>query len=439
MAGVVTLPSYGCLMSRHVRKVYRRIEVFEQVWSAPMRVVARQYGVSDVALRKKCKELSVPIPDAGYWNRRPDRRPPRPALPPLAAGAVDELTIDYWTSGADATEPLPAEVAALVAHEKDLSAAIRVPETLTDPHPLVAHAQRELGRARTGDDGRKVRGDRRCLDVSVSPSQLERALCVMDALAKALEARSLRLAVVDRPEVPKDRYRYRERKDASLPRIATAVEISGKHVYIRVTERVRVERPSAPTPPAHLTGYKRDSWQWKHPAPDPRYHPTGELELVAICEDQQATWRDGKRWRLEDCLNRVVAQLHMLVHRQVQADEVARLAEEKRREDERRHLEKQLREYDDRRRAEEIREEIDRWTFARRIRAYVAAVHEVIESGSCTLVETSELAKTLRWAADYAERIDPVARLRAQVAQQVAEAKASLSEPCATGATQPRS
>ncbi len=410
-------------MSRHVRTIYRRTELFERVWTAPMRDVAREYCVSDVALRKTCKKLEVPIPDAGYWNKRPDRRPPRPALPPLPAGAVDELIIDYWTSRADPTEPLPAELAALVAREKELSATIRVPETLTDPHPLVATTQRELGRARTGDRGLKVRGDRRCLDVSVSPAQLERALCVMEALAKALEARSLRLAVVDRPEVAKDRYRYRERKDASLSRIATAVEINGKRVYIRVTERLRVERPPAPTPPAHLTGFERDSWQWKHPAPDPRYHPTGELELVAICEDQHATWRDGKRWRLEHCLNRVVAQLHVLVHRQLQADEVARLDEEKRQEAERRHLEKQLREYDDRRRAHEIREEIDRWTFARRIRAYVATVNEVIETGGCALVETSELAKTLRWAVDYADRIDPVAQLRVQVARQVEEAR----------------
>lgn len=316
-----------------------------------------------------------------------------------------------------------------MAHEKEPSAEIRVPPILTNPHPLVAAAQRELGRARTGERGLKVRGDRRCLDVSVSPSQLERALCVMDALARALEARSLSLAVVDRPEVPKDRYRYRERKDASLPRIATAVELNGKRVYIRLTERLRIERPSAPTPPAHLTGFERDSWQWKHPAPDPRYHPTGELELVAICEDQHATWRDGKRWRLEVCLNRVVAQLHVLVHRQLQADEVARIDEEKRQEAERRHIEKQLREYDDRRRAQELREEIDRWTFARRIRAYVATVHEVIEAGGCALVETSELANSLRWAVDYAERIDPVAQLRFQIAQQVARAKASSREP----------
>ncbi|MBZ0235613.1 MAG: hypothetical protein K8M05_25005 [Deltaproteobacteria bacterium] len=416
-------------MSRHVRKVYRRVELFERVWSAPMRDVARQYGVSDVALREKCKELSVPIPDAGHWNKRPDRRPPRPALPPLAAGAVDEVTIDYWTSGTDLAEPLPAELAALVAHEREPSAAIRVPPTLTDPHPLVANAQRELGRARTGDDGLKVRGETRCLDVSVSAAQLERALCVMDAFAKALEARTLQLAVVDRPEVPRDRYRYRERKDASLPRVATAVEINGKRVYIRVTERLRVERPSAPSPPAHLTGYERDSWQRKHPAPDPRYLPTGELELVAICENQQATWRDGKRWRLEDCLNRVTAQLHVLVHRQLQEDESSRRAEVQRREEERRHYEKQMQRYEDGRRADAIREEIDRWMFARRIRAYVASVHEVIETGGCELVETSELAQTLRWAADYAERIDPIAQLRAQVADRVAEHAAKNHPP----------
>src|SRR5258705_7975710 len=49
--------------------IYRRQDLFEQVWKEPMRDVARRYGVSDVAMKKTCRKLRVPGPDAGHWAR----------------------------------------------------------------------------------------------------------------------------------------------------------------------------------------------------------------------------------------------------------------------------------------------------------------------------------------------------------------------------------
>ena len=36
----------------------------------PMKALAKEYGVSDVALAKTCKKLLVPVPGRGFWRRR---------------------------------------------------------------------------------------------------------------------------------------------------------------------------------------------------------------------------------------------------------------------------------------------------------------------------------------------------------------------------------
>ena len=47
----------------------RRQDLYEQVWAKPMRALAREYGVSDVALKKHCTRLNIPVPGRGYWGQ----------------------------------------------------------------------------------------------------------------------------------------------------------------------------------------------------------------------------------------------------------------------------------------------------------------------------------------------------------------------------------
>jgi integrase len=62
---------------------YERKQLYEEVWNTPMRILARKYGVSDVALAKACRTRSVPLPPQGYWAKKPATRnaTPRPPLP----------------------------------------------------------------------------------------------------------------------------------------------------------------------------------------------------------------------------------------------------------------------------------------------------------------------------------------------------------------------
>lgn len=47
-----------------------REDLYELVWSKPMRELAKDFGISDVTLAKHCRSLAIPIPGRGYWARR---------------------------------------------------------------------------------------------------------------------------------------------------------------------------------------------------------------------------------------------------------------------------------------------------------------------------------------------------------------------------------
>lgn len=49
---------------------YDRYELYERVWAQPIQGLAKEYGVSNVALAKACKKRGVPVPGIGYWAKK---------------------------------------------------------------------------------------------------------------------------------------------------------------------------------------------------------------------------------------------------------------------------------------------------------------------------------------------------------------------------------
>lgn len=68
-----------------LKKELSRVQLYELVWSKPMRDAAADVGISDVGLKKRCRSQAVPVPPQGYWNKvhAGHRMPPRPTLPPV--------------------------------------------------------------------------------------------------------------------------------------------------------------------------------------------------------------------------------------------------------------------------------------------------------------------------------------------------------------------
>jgi hypothetical protein len=47
-----------------------RQELYNLVWSNPVVKVAKDFGISDVAVGKICKKLNIPKPGLGYWAKK---------------------------------------------------------------------------------------------------------------------------------------------------------------------------------------------------------------------------------------------------------------------------------------------------------------------------------------------------------------------------------
>ena len=62
-----------------------REKLYGEVWSMPMLVLAKQYGVSNVTLWGRCRKLYLPLPVPGHWRRLESgllvqSRPPLPEI-----------------------------------------------------------------------------------------------------------------------------------------------------------------------------------------------------------------------------------------------------------------------------------------------------------------------------------------------------------------------
>ena len=63
-----------------------RSKLYDLVWSKPVTDVAKELGISDVALAKRCRAINIPLPPRGYWARvAAGQRPRRPPLPPFGS------------------------------------------------------------------------------------------------------------------------------------------------------------------------------------------------------------------------------------------------------------------------------------------------------------------------------------------------------------------
>src|ERR1700733_3246456 len=70
---------------------WNRDELYEEVWSTPMRTLAKKYGISDVGLAKVCRKLAIPLPGLGYWAKKAaGQKLKQTPLPPLRAGIAPQ-------------------------------------------------------------------------------------------------------------------------------------------------------------------------------------------------------------------------------------------------------------------------------------------------------------------------------------------------------------
>lgn len=275
--------------------IYDRSTLYAEVWAEPMHTVAGRYGASDVWLAKTCRRLGVPVPGRGYWaKRQAGKAPERPPLPPRADGAADRYVGVRWEAPAE----LPPLAGLDAAEALELPAPIVVAETLERPHKLVAISARYLGKAKPAG-GVVSAPHSTCLDVEVSPGALDRALRIMDALLKGLEAAGLAVevaAIGEATPAPRSQsYSYggepAREAEPTPPERVTRVRYEEEWIELRLTEHVRRIRDAGPPAPDG----SRSRWETAYD-----YEPTGKLalELTNVSAPGVRTkWQETKKQR----------------------------------------------------------------------------------------------------------------------------------------------
>ncbi len=120
-----------------------REELYKLVWAKPVVQIAKDFGISDVAVSKICKKLNIPKPGLGYWAKKQfGKRTRQTPLPPLKAGDPENYTIK---GSMDANLNLTSEfIEKQKAFENRPASEVKVKQSLRNPHPLVHHSLKRL-------------------------------------------------------------------------------------------------------------------------------------------------------------------------------------------------------------------------------------------------------------------------------------------------------
>lgn len=153
-----------------------REQLYDLVWSKPMSALGPEFGVSDVALKKRCKKLGIPTPPRGYWAKEEaGKRPHKKKLPDSIPAAVrkrrNPQSLVYFTvEGAD--------------------------YTLNRPHAYVTATKKAL-RVSSPDFRGLISTHGLSVGVMVGVDSIQRALWILDRLLQCLDKGDARLELRD--------------------------------------------------------------------------------------------------------------------------------------------------------------------------------------------------------------------------------------------------
>lgn len=391
---------------------FTRDELYERIWSEPLQKFAATLGLSDVAVAKTCAKLNIPRPPRGYWARRAaGQKVRRRPLPPAKHDTPTEARFQVWPEPAPDVVDEPVRNA--LAREERPEARIEVAEKLEEPHPLVRLTVDALRKTKPASDGRSERNDRRCLSLHVSPESLPRALRIMDALLKALEARGLPVEVTP----PDDVQVWTPSATVETVRMPiTRVKIEGEWIPFCVEELVDI------TDLAKVDPSKYHPDRYVHRANGRlRIRIRNEIYSYRGCSPAQRSWADGSVRRVEHCLNAFIVALYAASA----SMKKSRIEAERRRleheEQQRRYQEQERARKEDEERRKQITDDIGNWRLARDVRALAAEARQIVAAAHCEITPDGEIDVWLRWCESYADSIDPLEPLRRAVAERANE------------------
>ena len=358
-----------------------REELFDLVWSKPKTAIAKEFGISDVAVRKICLKLNVPMPPQGYWLR--SRQGKKPALKPSKGPQEYQVWKNHVVTEEETELSLDPEIKALLDFEKEVKNKIEVKKRLHSAHPLVKTTQSQLLEANQDDYCRVQSGNDSNLRVNISPQSVKRGMLILDALVKALEKRGF-------PVTASNGYGQTSILDEDL---RFKLEEPAKRIEIKLTTRQKAR-------------IEADPW---HHYRKYAYEPSGCLFLkieTYTCGTKQIL-KDRKNHKIEDCLNQFIIYLieGAIALRARRLEEQKRAEEYRRRQQE---WEEAKQRYDDElARVQKLEEDSANWAKSQQIRSYIKAAIQHANNDEPIDFASGDFEQWVNWATAQADRLDP--------------------------------
>jgi hypothetical protein len=359
------------------------------VWSEPILKLAKDLGLSDVGLAKICKRFEIPRPGVGYWQRKKNGwQIPIPPLPEMKNSNEKEIEI-FKTKKPSIDPEQDSYLAEKVISEKLEENKIQVSETLHSSHPLVSKTLKTLKTKKPGLKGLVWPNESGCLDINIGPQSIHRAMCILNALLKALESRG---------------YQIVAKKESPHP---ICICVLDETIEFSLEERLKkVKRELTPSEKKD-----KEKYPWMYRSDPYDLIPSGKLFLKIKSWgvwDIRSMWSDGEKQRLEECLNSFIAGLvraaHMIKARRLEREKEQREYQKKL--IEREEQEKIRREEEER--IKNLNEMASAFHKSQQIRTFLDAVREATIRKRGEIVTGSELDKWLKWAYQQAENMDPI-------------------------------
>jgi hypothetical protein len=397
-------------------RLWNRDELYEEVWTTPMKTLAKRYGLSDVGLAKTCRKLSIPLPGRGYWARKEaGQKVKRVALPPLKEEIVLQKPIPRPEPPTLSDFATADEIAQVEQLEQMTSETLLKRGNLS--HLLIVQARSALKHAQLSDS--KILWTREsCLDIRVSKESLNRAFRIMASIISAIEERGFAVTIETLREEKKEQ---------------TVARIYGQVIRFGLTEKIdRVE--SAASPKGGLLE-RVLSYDGKPVT----LEPSGRLsiEVWTGWGSSLRSWRDGKTQGLEDQLPRVVAGFIRiaLANRAEQRRRTANEQERQRIAEERANLEKSIKL--EQSKVNALRNATARWLRAEQIRSFVSVARDMAVQNDQSVAPGSPFGDWVLWAERQADRIDPLRESPPSIIDRKAETAASHTTNCGYGYQKP--
>lgn len=300
---------------------FSRREFYELVWSKPMTHLAKELGVSDVALHKVCRKYAIPNPPAGWWAKKAAGKKVQQIILPEQAGddragviTIRPVTVVEWQALAVASAQTEGD-----AEPVKPKSSAKVRATLA-----------ALRQAKPNFQGLVEIKEPGLIQCSVAKNSIHRLATILPQLEAVAKIQGFSFTDDDKP--------------CSFSNEEQSVIFTINETFRREKHELTQKEKAALA--AWERRRKANNWGRLDNDPYPRppdwdYSPTGELsiELEPVWSHDHSmprrAFKDGKRQRLEDMAAKVAIGIVIVAEakaaRQRRQEEQARAQERLRR------------------------------------------------------------------------------------------------------------